>query len=361
MRGLETQSVGLSRDRLLIVEVDPGPTQLEGLALQRLADVLLQRLRRIQGVQAASYSENGIFSGTESGTTINVPGFTAPAFEDTVVAYDRVGDGYFDAIGATLLRGRGIDETDRAGSPGVIVINESMARFFFGEENAVGRHVTVEDRDREIVGVVGDVRDHQLRGEASRRMYLPLAQTIEHEAISTIKYELRAADPAAIAADARRVLADAYPGLRLLDARPLPELMRESISSDRLVARLVGFFGILALVLAALGLYGVLSYATVRRTSEFGLRIALGAEPGEVTRMVLRQAMVIVVAGGLIGLPLALGAASLLRNQLFGVSPLDPLSIGVALLVLFASAAFAGWLPAARASRVSPLVALRTE
>jgi ABC-type antimicrobial peptide transport system permease subunit len=162
-------------------------------------------------------------------------------------------------------------------------------------------------------------------------------------------------------ASARRELSAVNASLVVLNNDPLTLLMRLSISQDLLVATVASFFGTLALALAALGLYGVMMYATLRRTSEFGLRMALGAGPQTVGRMVLGEAMRLVVGGAIIGLPLAIAATRLLRNQLFGVGALDLPSIAVALLVLALSASLAGWLPARRAARVGPLEALRTD
>jgi ABC-type antimicrobial peptide transport system permease subunit len=175
-------------------------------------------------------------------------------------------------------------------------------------------------------------------------------------------FELRTnGDPAQLTTATRRELLGANPSVLILSSEPLKSLMRASIAQDRLVATVASFFGTLALALAALGLYGVMTYATLRRTSEFGLRMALGAEPRTVGRMVLREAMVLVAGGTVIGVPLALGATRFLRNQLFGVDVIDIPSILVALAVLAGSAAIAGLLPAARAARVGPLEALRTE
>jgi ABC-type antimicrobial peptide transport system permease subunit len=172
---------------------------------------------------------------------------------------------------------------------------------------------------------------------------------------------LASGDPAKLVTAARNELRAAHPLLLVLDNDPLTALMRQSISQDLLVAQVASFFGALALALAALGLYGVMMYATTRRTSEFGLRMALGAESRAVGRMVLGEAMALVAGGTVVGLPLAIGATRLLRNQLFGVGLVDLPSIIVALTVLAASAAIAGYLPATRAARVGPLEALRAD
>ena len=217
----------------------------------------------------------------------------------------------------------------------------------------------VDSATYEIVGVVADTKDHQLRQLPSRRMYLPAYQGGMPLDFS---YELRASgDPAQLVAAARRELVAVNASLTVRNNDPLTTLMRQSISQDLLVARVASVFGLLALSLAALGLYGVMMYTTLRRTGEFGVRMALGADGAQVGRMVLREAMTLVVVGALVGVPLALAATRLLRSQLFGVGTVDAPSIVAALGVLLLSAAIAGYLPAARAARVGPTEALRAE
>jgi predicted permease len=307
-----------------------------------------------------SFSENGIFSGTESFTTLQVEGFTARADSDTLVAYDDVGPSYFRTIGGHLLQGRDFEARDNETAPKVAVLNETMARFFFPEGGAIGHRVTADSLTSEVIGIVADVQGRDLRDPPVRRLYFP---TLEMRHLpTTFKLEIRSSDdPAQLAEPVRRALQRADPSLVILSVDPLTDLVRESISQDRLVARVVTFFGLLALVLAALGLYGVMAYATIRRTSEFGLRMALGAVPGDVTRMVLLESIVLTVAGVVAGLPIALAAMRFLRGQLFGIGLLDLPSIALAIAVLSASAAIAGYFPAMRASRVPPMDALRTD
>jgi predicted permease len=359
-RALSSADAGLARDRLLILTVDAAPTGLEGERLAGLSRTLLERLRAIPGVAAASFSENGVFSGTESATSLQVAGFTARTEDDTTANYDRVGPGYFTAIGARLLDGRDFTEGDTQHAPRVAVVNATMASFYFPKGDAMGREVTVDSATYRIVGIVADTKDHELRQEPSRRLYLPSYQA--GDMLLEFTFELRATgDPAALVAAARRELLAANASLVVIDNDPLTALMRQSISQDLLVAQVASLFGALALGLAALGLYGVMMYATTRRTSEFGVRMALGADPSRVRAMVLREGMTLFAGGALVGVPLALAATRLLRSQLYGIEVVDLPSIAVALGVLGVSAAVAGYLPAARAGRVGPLEALRAE
>ena len=359
-RRLETQDVGLARDRLLMLGLDASPLGLEPASRRQLWHTLLERLRALPAVTQATYSENGIFSGTESGTTFGVPGFVAHSYDDTTASYDVVGPDYFRAIGARLVAGRDLTEADGEGAEPVVVVNETMAGFLFPGASALGHRVVFNDRSYRIAGVVADTKDHTLRGEPVRRLYFPAAQVEEGDLVFP-NFEIRTADPAALIRLVRGAVGELDGAVRVRYVRPLSEMMRGSILQDRLVARVASFFGLLALGLAALGLYGVLTYATARRSGEFGVRMALGAEPGAVRRMVLGEAAVLIVAGTAIGLPLALAAARLLRARLFQVSALDPLSIGIALVVLSLTAALAAAIPAARAARVGPLAALKTD
>lgn len=360
MQKLQGADLGLARDELVIAEVDAQRAGYNGARLAALIRDLVARVERVPGVSAVTYSENGIFSGTESGTTLQVEGYTARADSDTVVAYDDVGPAYFHAIGAHLMQGRDFEARDNETGPKVAVINTTAARFFFPDGNVIGRHLTTDSTVREIVGVVADVEEQGVREPPSRRVYFPMVQM--DDIPGRFKLEIRTGgDPARLVVPVRRALQAADPSLVVLSVDRLNDLIGDSISRDRMVAQVVTFFGALALVLAALGLYGVMAYATVRRTSEFGLRMALGAQPGDVTRLMLREALILTLGGVIIGLPVAIMATRLLEGQLFEVAVLDVPSIILAVVVLSISAALAGLLPAMRASRVPPQEALRAE
>ena len=356
---LGSTDLGYERDGLVIADVLVGPAGYEGERLSSLATLLLERFRLIPGVQSVSYSENGLFNGTESSTTVHIAGYSAQTEEDTLVNYDHVGPDYLKAIGARLLSGRDISDRDVANSRRVMVINSTMARFYFPGQDPVGRVVGVDSLEYEVVGVAADVKGLVLRDEPTRRFYAPYQQAISER--STLRFEIRTnADLRQISRRVRGEVAavDASLGIGI---DPLVDLMRASIGEERLFARLATFFGGLALLLAVIGLYGVMTYTIVRRTAEFGLRQALGARPRDVVSLVLRESLALVLLGALIGIPASIAAANLIRSQLFGVSPLDPITIAFVLLVLTTAAAVAAFLPANRASRVAPLDALRAE
>jgi predicted permease len=360
LQRLQNADVGAARDQLVIAGIDGQRSGYAGPRLAALIRDLTERVGRVPGVTSVAASENGLFSGTESGGTVQVEGFTARVDGDTVIAYDDVGAGYFATIGGHVLQGRDFEERDNATGARVAVINQSAAKFFFPSGTPLGRHISMDSASFEIVGVASDVQQSSIRDEPERRFYFPMAQM--RELPTTFRLQVRVTgDPARLTLPIRRAILAADPSLSLTSVDPLADLTRDSISQDRMVAKVVTFFGALALVLAAVGLYGVMAHSTTRRTTEFGLRMALGADPGDVTRMVLRESMVLVIGGVLIGLPAAILAMKLVQTQLFGVKLLDPPSILFAVGALAVSAACAGYLPARRASRVAPLQAIQAD
>jgi predicted permease len=357
---LANADIGVARDHLVIAEIDAQRSGYEGPRLIAFMRDLTERVKQIPGVLAVSTSENGIFSGTESGSTLQAEGFTARADSDTLVASDVVGADYFRTTGAHILQGRDIEARDNETAPKVAIVNETAARYFFPNGEALGRHLQLDSATWEIVGIVADIEQNGVREAPVRRVYGPLVQ--QKNTPTQFKLEIRVAgDPARLVQPVRQALVAADPSLAIFSVDPLTELIRDSIQKDRLVATLVSAFGILTLILAALGLYGVMAYATARRTGEFGLRMALGAAPRMVERMVLREAILLTGFGMALGLPVALAATRLVRGQLFGISFFDPPSIGLATLVLGVSAALAAFVPAMRASRVAPLEAIRAD
>ncbi len=357
LRALETGDMGLDRDHLLIASVDAMKLQRSDSSLEVLRDEVAAKIKALPGVFAVSFSKNGLFSGTDAWTTVEIPGFVPRVESDSMVAYDIVGPRYFTTIGAHMLRGRDLTAADM-GDPGPsAVINEAFAKRFFPNADPIGKTLARGGSPYRIIGVVANVHVRELRGTPRPRLYIPMW---EHHGGGI--FEIRTTgDPAQLVQPVRRVIQTTEPELRIDGTHPLNDLMRDSMRQDILMARLVSGFGALALVLAAMGLYGVLSYATLRRTGEFGLRMALGARPGEILRLVLRDAVSLLAIGVVAGVPLVFVGARLLRSELYGVGPFDPLSIVVAVVVLVVSALLAGLLPARRAARVGPLAALQNE
>jgi predicted permease len=358
LQHLQRTDTGMDRDRLLIVDVDAASRGYEGARLIQLGVDLTARLAATPGVIEASFNENGIFTGTESAVNVGIPGFEVQQRSDSISYYDQAGPGFVSAVGGRLLRGREFNEGDREGSARVVLINESFAKHYYGQASPVGRSIRLGDSVfAEVVGVVRDIKDHALVGAARRRFYVPyLQQTLGAPALLRLVVRT-SGDPAVAMPEVRKAVGD----VPLRDLIPLSRLMRDSISEERLMARLAVVFGIAALVLAAIGLYGVMSYAVSRRAGEIGLRVALGADRRTVVGMILRDALALVGLGVLCGIPLTLLASRVIRGQLHGVDTADPIAFGVALGVLAAGAIAAALVPAWRAARVEPVVALRAE
>jgi len=365
LRNVQTVELGLDRDHLLIVDVDINARGYSGNRLTNLVHALQNRITSIPGVAAFTYSVNGIFSGSESGTYIQVPGFVPRQADDSSIAYDNIGPEYARGVGGRIIQGRDLTVADEARYPaGIALLNESAAKFYFPKGDAIGQFVRFSDSIAvQVVGVMADTRDHTLAGQPGRRIYFPYLNTdTALTTVGNLRLEvLTKSEPSALVQQVRKAIVAVDPSLPIDGVDPLTRLMQQSIREERLVARLATVFGVLALVLAGIGLYGVMTYAITRRTGEIGLRAALGADRIDVIRMVLFDALRLVGAGIVVGLGLALASTRLLQAQLHDVGTVDPASIAAAVVVLTVSAVIAVLIPALRASRVSPIVALRAE
>ena len=306
-----------------------------------------------------------MFSGSESGDRIIVEAFTSNNDNDKQAANDQVGANYFSIVGIPMLLGREIGQQDTESSPQVAVINETMARFYFHDSNPIGKKIWIDtEKERqkpiEIVGVARDVKDHELREPAQRRFYRPIYQKMNQ--IAAFNFEVRAAgDASAISDSLRKTVQSVAPTVPIFSIKSVNELANRTISNEILVAKLSSFFGSLALLLAAIGLYGLMSYAVAGRTREIGLRMALGAQRANVLWLVLREALLLVIVGVVVGVPAALLSSRLLKSMIFGLKSTDPISMLIVVAVLAVIAAFAGFIPARRATKIDPMVALRYE
>jgi predicted permease len=357
---LQSQNVGYNPERLILLRVDPISGGYRGDDIGRVCKNLLDRIAALPGVRAATFSENGLFSGTESGTGVDVEGFTPSGPDDRNARFDQIGPGYFTNIGIPILLGRDMTERDVRGAQRVAIINDTMAQFYFKGASPIGKHITFDKLTLEIVGVVKDARDHDFREPPVRRFYVSYFQPID--GITTANFEIRVAgNPAAVEALVRKEVQAVNHNLPILGIKEVQELMDASVVQERLIARLSTFFGILAVTLAAIGLYGVMSYGVARRTNEIGLRMALGAQGSNVIAMILREVLLLMFAGAVAGTVAAMACTRFVESQLFGLTPTDPLTFAGAAVVLFIVGILAGYIPARRASKIDPMVALRYE
>jgi predicted permease len=305
-----------------------------------------------------------LFSHSESSDPISVEGYTPKPGEEMHSRMDHVGPGYFSAVGIPVLIGRDIGPQDSGNGPRVAVINKTFAEHFFGKTNPLGKKVhdtyPGNPSEVEIVGVVADAKYNSLREKTPTRIYAPYFNPMwEH---SYAIYEIRTlADPASVSAALRAAVQQTNSSLPAIRITTMQVLVDDSLHTDKFIARLAGVFGLLAMLLASIGLYGIMAYTVARRTRDIGIRMALGAQPGSVLWMVLRETLLLVLIGVAVGLPMALGGSHLIKSMLFGLGIVDPLALIVPAITLAMVAALAGFLPARRAMRVDPMVALRYE
>ncbi|HEV2491615.1 MAG TPA: ABC transporter permease [Terriglobia bacterium] len=353
---------GFAKDHVLLFAIDPVDVGYkEDVRLANLYQQIEQRVSAEPGVRAASISFFTFNQGEWSSDVVAQGG--PPPDKTPNVTHNVVGPSYFTTMGIPLLVGRVFGPEDTATSPKVAVINESMARQFFPGGSPIGRHFGIGDdpkhsTDLEVVGVVKDAKYVSLREEPGPAAYYPYTQRLGYYDDLEVRYS---GDPQAIVAEVRRAAGEVDRNLPVTYQNTLAEQVDQSLASQSLIARLSAFFGLLAVFLACIGIYGLMSYAVTRRTSEIGVRMALGAGRSKVLWLVMRESLLLVGMGLAIGLPAALAGDRFISKMLFGLKPTDPISMAGAAILLLAFAALAGYLPARKASRVDPMVALRYE
>jgi predicted permease len=369
LQNLRQVDTGFERENVLVLKLEPTGSN-DRNAGDRLApryDDLLERVKAIPGVLRASlvgYSPITRREWLEQGQSpaLMWPVSVKGSSEEMAINWMQVYPNSFATLGMPLLAGRDFTPQDTKQSQRVAIINESMARRLFGSENPLGRRFGppyVAAWEMEIVGVVKDTKYRSLREQSGPIYYIPFYQAGMQGQMTLVVRT--AGDPTTAAAAVQRearALDDAMP---VFAVETLATQIEASLSQERLVAMLSSTFGLLALSLACIGLYGILSYTVTRRTNEIGIRLALGAQPQDILRLVFRDALWLVLIGIAIGGPAAVAATRLISSQLFGVKVADPLTIALAGLILSAVAALASYLPARRAARVDPIVALRYE
>jgi predicted permease len=368
---LKSLDAGLNQENVLLVSTDPKMIGYQGRQIGDLYRRMLERIKAIPDVRFASLSRNhGLLSGSWTKSSVYVQGRAgrsgdnADSPDGTGIPFQcEVGPEYFDAVGMTILRGRGLTAQDDENAPRVAVINETFARYYFGGENPIGRRFGGDPETSgqiEIVGVVKDAKYSSLREPALRTFYTPHFQDPSRWSATTFHIRT-AADPTGVIAAVRQAAREIDSNLPLYNIKTLATQVDESLVQERLIGAVSSFFGLLALLLAAIGLYGIMAYAVNQRTHEIGIRMALGAQRGAVLRMVLRQGMKLVIIGAGLGLAASFAATRIIANHLFGVTATDPVTFVGAPLLLLAVALLACFMPARRATKVDPLVALRCE
>lgn len=367
---LKTLDTGFAVDDLITFRVDPSLNGYDQVRIKRFYDQLLQDIRQIPGVQSASVAQVPALTGTASSRTVQLPNYEPKPDENMNPWTNEIAPDYFRTMGMPLIAGREFTERDLDGAPLVAVVNESFANSFFPGENPLGRRFGFRAMNDpaalDIVGVVKDSLYADMRqgttdeNQTPRFAYIPYQQSAE---LNEMTFYVRSAGLAteAMPEQLRQTVRRSDPGMPIYEMQTMARTVDEALFNERMLALLSASFGLLATVLAAIGLYGVMSYTVSRRTREIGIRIALGAERPTVVWMVLREVAFLTVVGIGIGVPAALALSRFVRSQLYGIEPTDPATLIVAATTLAAVGLFAGYIPARRAARVQPVLALRYE
>jgi predicted permease len=368
LHALETQDFGFEQERRMVAKINPRLAGYQPAQLSQLYRRIHDSIAGIPGVSSVAlclYSPPG--GGWGSGVWVD--GHSAPGpRDDNSSSWDRVTPGYFDVIGTPIVKGRGVSQEDTAASRRVAVINEAFARKFFRNEDPLGRHFgqgAGASGQFEVIGVAKDARylTNNLDQPSGPFFFLPEAQANYTKSAGSLFLHdiVMLTRPGAklSIAEVRQAMSSVDPGLPIVSIQTLREKVGLQFTQQRLIARLVSFFGVLSLILSSIGLYGVIAYNAGRRVNEVGVRIALGATRGDVVRLILKGAFGLILAGLSIGLPLSFAAGRLLGNQLYGMNPYNPAITITAVVTLGLSALLASVVPAIRASLISPLDALR--
>lgn len=370
LRNLTQVDVGFNRANLLLFRVQPRMSGYEGERLRKLYQQIIDRMETVPGVRAATVSRHPLLSGSMASDSITVPGYSPQQDEDRSVLLQQAGANFFATMELPLVSGRDFTPRDDAQSAPVVVINQALARRYFANDNPLGKYIYLnkfnptsqsgQDKPIGIIGIAGDAKYNSLRSEVKPTAYVPYLQANSTPVQMNVAVRTMG-DPAAMTETIRQAVRSLDPNLPLFAVKTQQTQIAELASQARLFATLSSFFGLIALALAGIGLYGVMSHNVARRTHEIGIRVALGAQNSDVLSLIMRQGVQLALIGIGIGLLAAWPVTRLLTKLLYGVGAADPLTFASVGLLLIGVALLACYLPARRASRVDPLVALRHE
>lgn len=360
LRNFSELDPGFDRDHILTVWLDTHMAGYKQEQLSALYERLIERVEAIPGVRSASLASCGLAIGCGDSSDIYLPGIPHTNGE-TDAQERRVSHHFFDTVGIPLVEGRDFTTTDNETTLAVTIVNQTFVREFLKDKNPIGQYFgydTANDHRFQIVGVVKDARVNDIRESAPPMIYHSIAQ----DAIDVESLDVRTfADPSRLISQVRQAVRSVDPNLPIGGIATLAEQVSSNLAQQRLIARLTTIFGVLALGLACLGLYGVMSYTVARRTSELGIRLALGSTRWSALWVVLRESFIVIGAGILVGACLSLAGTRLVSSMLFGLSPHDPLTLAAAAMLLLLVSVASGLLPAWRAAQVDPMAALRHE
>lgn len=356
-----TVDLGFQPDRVIALNVDPTANGHSNAEVSTILDELLNRARDLPGVKAASLSATTPYDSTSISMSmpIEVPGYVPKSVRgDLVVDFNFISSQYFKTLGQPLLRGRDFNARDNEKSPAVAIVNEKFCRHYFGGRDPIGQRFRTDGEDVEIVGVVKDVRDQQIRSGPDEIVYAPAKQGPQSKLTLLVR---AASDPRHLVPSLLSIVRSIDRRMPVFSLRTLDMNVEAGLSPERILAYLSTLFAALATLLAGIGLYGVLAYLVVRRTREIGIRYALGAQKGNILALFGREGLILMLVGLSIGGPSALISARALRSLLFGITASNPLTLFVSIAVLAVAALLATLIPVWRAIRVEPMTALRWE
>ncbi|MBZ5552858.1 MAG: ABC transporter permease [Acidobacteriia bacterium] len=364
LRNLRTFDAGFERQHILLLTLDPRESRFKNERLNTLFDELTAQVEAIPGVRSAALAHAPLLMGsTYRQKTLWVEGYNYAPNENQFVSFNSVGPGFFANAGIPLLLGRDFGPQDRINASPVAIVNEALVHKYLPNQNPIGKRFGDEGSRSvgkyEIVGVVKDAKFWNLREGSRPTEFQLLGQLPENRPF--VLHVRTTGNPSTVTASIRQVIQSIDRNLVLYDVRTMTDQVNQTLRHERMFATLSMLFGVMALGMACIGLYGVATYSVARRTSEIGLRMALGARRRDVLWMVLKETLSLVAFGAAIGTPVALACSRFVRSLLFGLTPADPATIAFSILVLVSVATLASFLPAWRASRVDPMVALRHE
>jgi predicted permease len=363
-KNLARVQIGYESDHLLYFAVSPLSYGYKGREVPQLFQGMMDRLNALPGVDGTSLMDNGLFGGGDSNSDISVEGAKPNTAGPQDSHWDMVGPNFFSTAGIPILYGREIGPQDGGLGQRVGLVNQMAARYFFGDANPIGKRILVKttlgSSDFVVIGVVADSKHGSVREKPQRRFYIPFFNPVG-EANSAHILVRTSGDPAVAASTIRAAVKQVAGNLPPLDIETMNERIAQSFATDRTITELSGVFGPLATILVCIGLYGVMSYAVTGRTGEMGIRMALGAQRKTVLWLILRESLLLIVIGVGIGIPAILGAGRWIASLLFGVKPADVAALSSAAAILFGAGILACYIPARRATRVEPTVALRYE
>jgi predicted permease len=366
LTNLEKQDFGFDRSNVLLAQFGDKFGGLKAGQMASFYENVEARMNALPGVTASAFSNTPPMSNGSWNSSLHVLGYVPAPKEGMNATLERVTAGYFEATGIGIVAGRAIGAQDAMAAPKAVVVNRVFADHYFPHGDAIGHQIKMDDDSIagpwQIVGVAANTRYSGPRRDIDRHIYFPLAQIPigENSFIETLEIRTTG-DPAKLTSSVRAALAEIDPSLPVLGIRTMSDLTGHFVTNEQLVSRLSATFSALAVLLAGIGLYGVMSYAVVRRTNEIGIRIALGAQQVNVLWMVLRESLVLLAVGLALGLPLALGGLHYLQSQLYELSAADPATLAGSVLIIAAVTVLAAWVPARRATQVDPMVALRCD